>query len=48
MLGGLSQPVRVFFKNDVHLTLPLYANLQSHGTYVWADAFDFSRGAARR
>ena len=47
VLGGLSQPVRVFFKNDVHLTLPLYANLQSHGTYVWADAFDFSRGAAR-
>ncbi|MBQ7182843.1 MAG: hypothetical protein IJR97_02575 [Clostridia bacterium] len=39
-LGGLTQPVRIFFKNDVHLTLPLYANLKSAGTYVWADGFD--------
>ena len=46
-IGGLSQPVQVYFKNSVHLTLPLYANLQSHGTYVFADAFDFSAKTAR-
>ncbi|MBQ4437089.1 MAG: hypothetical protein II879_13495, partial [Clostridia bacterium] len=46
-LGGLSQAVRVYFKNDVHLTLPLYANLQSHGTYIYADSFDFERHTAR-
>ncbi|MBQ6526913.1 MAG: hypothetical protein IJI38_00160 [Clostridia bacterium] len=45
-LGGLSHPVRVHFKPDVHLTLPLYANLQTHGSYVWADRFDLDRGSA--
>ena len=46
-LGGLSQAIRVYFKDDVHLTLPLYANLQSHGTYIYADSFDFERHTAR-
>ncbi len=45
-LGGLSQPVKVCFKNALHLTLPLYANLQSHGTYIYADGFDIARGKA--
>ena len=45
-LGGLSQPVRVVFKESVHLTLPLYANLQSHGAYVYADGFDLELGTA--
>jgi len=47
VLGGLSQPVRVVFKPDVHLTLPLYANLQSKGTYIYSDEFDFEKGTAR-
>ena len=42
VLGGISQPVRVYFKPDVHLTLPIYSNLQTHGTYVHADDFDFA------
>ena len=42
VLGGISQPVQVYFKPDVHLTLPLYSNLQTHGTYVHADDFDFA------
>lgn len=45
-LGGLSRPVRVHFKPPVHLTLPLYANLRSRGTYVWVDGFDPDAGAA--
>ncbi len=36
VLGGITQPVQVHFKPDVHLTLPLYSNLQTHGTYVYA------------
>ncbi len=45
VLGGISQPVRVHFKPDVHLTLPLYANLQTHGTYVYATYFDLPTGS---
>ncbi len=47
VLGGLSQPVRVIFKDSIHLTLPLYANLLSRGTYLWADNFVPGKGAAR-
>ena len=47
VLGGLSRPVRVIFKEDVHFTLPLYANLRSRGTYVWAEGFDRRTGTAR-
>lgn len=47
VLGGISRPVHVIFKDDVHLTLPLYANLRSRGTCVHADYFDLARGRAR-
>ena len=46
-LGGLTQPVRIHFKKDVHLTLPLYANLRTKGIYVYADGFDHAAGTAR-
>ncbi len=46
-IGGLSQPVRIHFKPDVHLTLPMYANLQTHGSYVYADSFDIAGRTAR-
>lgn len=44
VLGGISQPVRVYFKPDVHLTLPLYSNLQTHGSYVYGADFDIPAG----
>ena len=43
VLGGVSQPVRIHFKPDVHLTLPLYSNLQTHGAYVYGADFDMAR-----
>ena len=43
VLGGISQPVQVHFKPDVHLTLPLYSNLQTHGAYVYGADFDVAR-----
>ena len=46
-VGGLSQPVRIVFKEDLHLTLPLYANLRSRGAYIYADGFDREKRAAR-
>lgn len=45
-LGGLFQPVRLHIKEPVYLTLPLYANLRTHGTYIWADRFDLQAGEA--
>ena len=40
VLGGISQPLRVHYKPDTHLTLPLYSNLQTHGTYVYGADYD--------
>ena len=45
VLGGVSQPVMIHFKKDVHLTLPLYANLRTHGAYVYGSDFDFAHSA---
>ena len=45
-MGGLSQPVRLHLKKNIYLTLPLYANLRTHGSYVWAENFDLAAGAA--
>ena len=45
-LGGLSQPARIHIKPEIYLTLPLYANLRTHGIYVWAENFELSSGAA--
>ena len=45
VLGGISQPVQVVFKKDVHLTLPLYSNLQTHGSYVYGADYDVAAQA---
>lgn len=47
VLGGLSHPVCISFKNNVHLTLPIYANLRSKGVYIFADEFELQHGKAR-
>ena len=46
-LGGITQPVRIHFKKDIYLTLPLYSNLQTHGTYIYGTDFDFSNNRVR-
>ena len=46
VVGGLAHPVKVFFKPEVYLTLPLYANLRTRGTCIWAESFDFEKGGA--
>jgi beta-galactosidase len=38
--GGINKPVRLHLTGDVYQTLPLYSNLGTTGTYIWADGFD--------
>lgn len=41
-IGGLTKNIRLHIKPRVYLTLPLYTNLQTAGTYVFADKFSGS------
>ena len=44
--AGLTGNVNLHVKSACYLTLPLYNNLKTTGVYVWADDFDFTKGAA--
>lgn len=46
-VGGITRPVKLHFKPSVHLTLPLYSNLRTAGTYVYGSDFDPVNGTAR-
>ncbi|MGX7200166.1 sugar-binding domain-containing protein [Enterococcus nangangensis] len=39
-VGGLSKPIKVHFKPQTYLTLPLYSNLQTKGCYVYTATID--------
>lgn len=45
-VGGITRPVKIHFKSDVYLTLPLYSNLQTKGVYIYANDFHISRKEA--
>lgn len=38
--GGINKPVRLHLTGATYQTLPLYSNLGTTGTYIWADGFD--------
>jgi beta-galactosidase len=42
-LGGISRPVKVHFKPQIYLTLPLYSNLQTKGLYVYGIDYDIRK-----
>ncbi len=44
--GGINKPVRLHLTGDLYQTLPLYSNLGTTGTYVWADGFDVPAASA--
>ncbi len=44
-VGGITRPLKVHFKPLVHITLPLYSNLQTKGVYVYGT--DFTKDSAR-
>ncbi len=46
VLGGITRPVRLYIKEKVYLTLPLYSNIRTYGTYIYADNFDFDAETA--
>lgn len=46
-VGGISKPVKLHFKPSVHLTLPLYSNLRSKGTYIYGTEYDLKNSTAR-
>ena len=39
-IGGLAHPVKLYFKPPIYLTLPLYANLKTRGTYLYGSSYD--------
>lgn len=45
-VGGLTKNIRLHIKSSIYLTLPLYSNLKTTGTYIWADNFDITGKAA--
>lgn len=42
-VGGLSKPVKIHFKPQTYLTLPLYSNLQTKGCYVYTPKIDVAK-----
>ncbi len=45
-IGGLTKNITLHIKPRIYLTLPLYTNLQTTGTYIFADKFDFEKRCA--
>lgn len=45
-VGGITNSVKIHFKPKVHITLPLYSNLQTKGVYVYGSDFDIEKGTA--
>lgn len=46
-VGGITRPLKVHFKKPVYLTLPLYSNLMTKGTYVYGFDFDIANDTAK-
>ena len=46
VFGGLTRHVRLYVKNSIYQTLPLYSNLKTKGTYVYATDIDVKAKSA--
>jgi len=46
-VGGLTHSVKIHFKPKTYLTLPIYSNMRTKGTYVYASDFDTKKQTAR-
>lgn len=46
-VGGITRPLKVHFKPNVYITLPLYSNLQTKGVYVYGSDFDIENSRAK-
>ncbi len=45
-VGGITRPVKIHFKPEVYLTLPLHSNLCTKGVYVYGQNFDLEKKCA--
>lgn len=41
-VGGITRPVKIHFKPQIYLTLPLYSNLRTKGIYIYGKDYDLS------
>ena len=46
VMGGLTRNVRLYVKNEVYQTLPLYSNLKTKGIYVYPSNIDVANASA--
>ena len=46
-VGGITRPVKLHFKPDVYLTLPLFSNLMTKGVYVYGQNFEMEETSAQ-
>lgn len=46
-VGGITRPVKMHFKQEVYLTLPLYSNLQTKGVYVYGLEYDLTEKSVK-
>lgn len=46
-VGGITRPVKIHFKPQVYLTLPLYSNLQTKGCYIYGCNYDLAKHTAQ-
>lgn len=46
-IGGITRPLKIHFKPKVHLTLPLYSNLETKGVYVYGKDFNFEKNSTK-
>lgn len=45
-VGGITRPVKIHFKPQVYLTLPLYSNLQTKGCYIYGQNYTLENHTA--
>ncbi|MDO5399333.1 MAG: glycoside hydrolase family 2 TIM barrel-domain containing protein [bacterium] len=46
-VGGITRPVKVHFKPNIYITLPLYSNLQTKGVYVYGKNYNTLHSMAK-
>lgn len=46
-VGGITRPVKLHFKPEVYITLPLYSNLRTKGVYVYGQNFNLEEKSVK-
>ncbi|MCH5185527.1 MAG: hypothetical protein J1F64_05310 [Oscillospiraceae bacterium] len=46
-VGGITRPIKIHFKPKTYLTLPIYSNFRTKGTYIYGTDFDLQKGTVK-